>query len=1014
MLTLSCFGSTSVVDCMHVPISLRSRKHLALLLYITCRAPTRFTRDELAYLLWSDTGTRGRHSLSQALYDLRTALGPVLETTQDCVQSLPGVIACEARDLEVAVDRMDYDEVLSLYRGPMAPDLVDLKAPAFDAWLEKEQDRLDILVRVLLIDRIGAAQTAGDWDTVCHLAWRLHKLGNSEDAVHRAMMRALWMKGDVPSAAGYYNHLVRCRPEGAVDPLSGATNALGMRARRAASLGASSPSCLCTVRHRLVGHVFALLSGERRQGGILLGERGIGKSTIINSLGRLAKTYGYRVVTNRGALKDEPLGGPHNFVIVEDVRSPKEVERALWAKRAFPRTPVVLVLDTVSFRTAYMQRVVEAATAEGFFVHEVPPLDESMLQEVLDTERPEAPRNVKRLAIQYAGGNPLCAIALVDHVLVARQVRFSDASALRLRELLEQQLTSLSDRSRELLETIGVLGRKVPVALIDLVVGESGDVRDALLRLTARRVVTLSNGGDACSVRPRILGAYTRWKLGAIRCSALHRIAAEVACELGEEFRLIAAQQHAAAGQYSEACAQAQMALDTARRRGRLRRVERAAKFVQVHARSDEERAGGRLQEATALAQRGSFHAAEALFLDLLRNGALRSDVERREVPLSLGFVAARRGAIGEAEAWYQECRQLGAGSVVDASFRVRLTALGLRVAAERNRPHEELVQFQVLQEALPAFRPSRVQEWDAWCAAWQLYLPYVLERLSVSAARNALTRNAHNLSRAPSAVGPILQMSRGLVAVRAGHLEQARRDFVLAIKLLRGQTDVSRALSVALNNLGATYLELGLLTRAGKLLKRAAQIDGALKAPTSESAIPLLNLTGHAVYKGSTRSCVALTRRLLSVLERRTHRALYLETVACSALVGLGGGAPLDEEGLQQVLELAAYEPDLGHDRFKITWLQGFLYSLQDPKRALAFLQSRAEAEADSDVIAAAKLSALVEVLARRCSGEGSQKLSHPVNPRLVPWFPGVGSRWWRTAAARAAALDLCKLLPC
>ncbi|WP_425153681.1 hypothetical protein [Candidatus Palauibacter sp.] len=51
MLTLRCFGEVTVQDARGLRVSLRSRKHTGLLLYLVAHPRTVHVRDELAYLL---------------------------------------------------------------------------------------------------------------------------------------------------------------------------------------------------------------------------------------------------------------------------------------------------------------------------------------------------------------------------------------------------------------------------------------------------------------------------------------------------------------------------------------------------------------------------------------------------------------------------------------------------------------------------------------------------------------------------------------------------------------------------------------------------------------------------------------------------------------------------------------------------------------------------------------------------------------------------------------------------
>ena len=76
MIDIRCFGGISVVlSADDRPVYFRSKKHVALLLYLVSNRDRVYSRDELLPLLWDSPTRSARHSLSQALYDLKRRLG---------------------------------------------------------------------------------------------------------------------------------------------------------------------------------------------------------------------------------------------------------------------------------------------------------------------------------------------------------------------------------------------------------------------------------------------------------------------------------------------------------------------------------------------------------------------------------------------------------------------------------------------------------------------------------------------------------------------------------------------------------------------------------------------------------------------------------------------------------------------------------------------------------------------------------------------------------------------------
>src|SRR3989442_318749 len=74
---LKVFGSPELVRGGDSPVHFRTKKHLAVLLYLHFEGRTRsIPRDRLVDLLWPEVSPeKGRHSLSQALLAIRSRLG---------------------------------------------------------------------------------------------------------------------------------------------------------------------------------------------------------------------------------------------------------------------------------------------------------------------------------------------------------------------------------------------------------------------------------------------------------------------------------------------------------------------------------------------------------------------------------------------------------------------------------------------------------------------------------------------------------------------------------------------------------------------------------------------------------------------------------------------------------------------------------------------------------------------------------------------------------------------------
>ena len=84
---LRCLGQPALFAPNGEPIRFRTKKHLALLVYLAVERGRSHRRDRLAQFLWPKAETaEARHSLATALSILRPRLGAnALEATRDYV-----------------------------------------------------------------------------------------------------------------------------------------------------------------------------------------------------------------------------------------------------------------------------------------------------------------------------------------------------------------------------------------------------------------------------------------------------------------------------------------------------------------------------------------------------------------------------------------------------------------------------------------------------------------------------------------------------------------------------------------------------------------------------------------------------------------------------------------------------------------------------------------------------------------------------------------------------------------
>src|SRR5262249_26528304 len=145
---------------------LRSRKGLWLLALLALRAPREVERNWLAAILWPDCrDAEGRHSLRQAIYDLRVALG-----REACRLANAGPRALRLDLAGASVDVLTFDaavaradaaslaEAVQLYRGPLLEDCAE-------EWVLEERRRREQIYVAALETLAAAAAARGEHDT---------------------------------------------------------------------------------------------------------------------------------------------------------------------------------------------------------------------------------------------------------------------------------------------------------------------------------------------------------------------------------------------------------------------------------------------------------------------------------------------------------------------------------------------------------------------------------------------------------------------------------------------------------------------------------------------------------------------------------------------------------------------------------------------------------------------------------------------------------------------------------
>ena len=305
------------------PLVLPTRKSQALLAYLAVPAGQTHSRDKLAAMLWGDVADpAARASLRQAVFGLRKALGetepPVLVLSGDSVTLDPGAVEVDAAAFERLLGTgtpAALEEAVRLYRGDLLSGFVVDEA-AFEEWLVAERERLRELAVEALARRLAHQRNAGDAETAVQTALRLLTLDPLQEAVHRTLMRLYAELGRRAAALRQYQDCVEVlQRELGIEPEADTKRLyqelLAQRATRsttarpdpggvvaAGPVGATSAR-MVVGRDKELARLHERLGDSARDAGTLvalLGEAGIGKSTVVAALADDAVGDGARVL----------------------------------------------------------------------------------------------------------------------------------------------------------------------------------------------------------------------------------------------------------------------------------------------------------------------------------------------------------------------------------------------------------------------------------------------------------------------------------------------------------------------------------------------------------------------------------------------------------------------------------------------------------------------------------------------------------------------------------------------
>jgi WD40 repeat protein/serine/threonine protein kinase/two-component SAPR family response regulator len=242
-LSVSLLGTFRVTLDGQPVTSFEYDKVRALLAYLAVESQQAHRRETLAGLLWPKQPERtARHSLSQALSNLRRAIGDreaartqgagskFLLTDHWTIQFNPssdhdldvatfkGLLgACEQhqhRELKACESCSErLGKAVALYQGSFLEGFSLPDSPAFEEWTILNRERLHRLVMEALHRLACYHEQHGEYETGLQHAWRQVELDPWWESAHRQAMRLLALSGQRGAALRQYRECVRVLDE---------------------------------------------------------------------------------------------------------------------------------------------------------------------------------------------------------------------------------------------------------------------------------------------------------------------------------------------------------------------------------------------------------------------------------------------------------------------------------------------------------------------------------------------------------------------------------------------------------------------------------------------------------------------------------------------------------------------------------------------------------------------------------------------------------------------------------
>jgi len=211
---LLLFGGFRLININGETLTPSARKAKALLAWLAVNPDQQYPREKLAAVLWPDSDeTQGRHSLRQALADLRKVIpddnGP-LHTTKDWIMLDSGQIDVDVHIFNACLaagDEAALDQAIDAYKGEFLEGC-NPHSDSFDEWLATYRADFSVRASAAIEQRLQQLLEQQDYERACYFAVRLLGIEPLQEQAYRALMQAHAGLGNLATALRWYR---RCR-----------------------------------------------------------------------------------------------------------------------------------------------------------------------------------------------------------------------------------------------------------------------------------------------------------------------------------------------------------------------------------------------------------------------------------------------------------------------------------------------------------------------------------------------------------------------------------------------------------------------------------------------------------------------------------------------------------------------------------------------------------------------------------------------------------------------------------